>query len=99
MLVFVYSPFSLVCFQFFLFSFLPGYPAEQTIYLVNEEEKSFHFSFDKNSCYSEAHAAQLLVEPMVGVISPKSRFEIHITKVCTGTEFTSGFRTERTMKI
>jgi hypothetical protein len=50
-----------------------GFPAEQTVYLVNEEEKAFSFSFNEDSCYAEAHAAQLFVEPMSGSIPAKSR--------------------------
>ena len=46
------------------------------MYLVNEEEKSFSFSFDEDSCRSEAHAAQLLIEPMSGSIPAKSRYSI-----------------------
>ena len=43
------------------------------MYLVNEEEKAFSFSFNEDSCYAEAHAAQLFVEPMSGSIPAKSR--------------------------
>ena len=50
-----------------------GFPAEQTVYLVNEEEKAFNFSFDKDSCRADAHAAQLLIEPMSGSIPAKTR--------------------------
>jgi hypothetical protein len=53
-----------------------GIPTEQTVYLVNEEEKSFNFSFDEESCRSEAHAAQLMIEPMSGSIPAKSRYNI-----------------------
>ncbi|CAB3998552.1 Hypothetical predicted protein [Paramuricea clavata] len=55
---------------------LIGFPAEQTVYLVNEEEKAFSFSFNEDSCYAEAHAAQLFVEPMSGSIPAKSRVPI-----------------------
>ena len=50
-----------------------GFPAEQTVYLVNEEEKAFNFSFDKDSCRADAHAAQLLIEPMSGSVRAKTR--------------------------
>ena len=45
------------------------------MYLVNEEEKAFNFSFDEESCRAEAHAAQLFVEPMSGSIPAKSRYK------------------------
>lgn len=46
------------------------------MFLVNEEERPFRYSFHQDSCHAEAHAARLHVEPMAGVIPPKSRFEL-----------------------
>ena len=59
--------------SFFAFKNVLGFPAEQTVYMVNEEEKAFNFSFDEDSCRADAHAAHLIIEPMSGSVPAKSR--------------------------
>ena len=62
-----------VTFGHFLLLIFVGFPSEQTVYMVNEEEKAFNFSFDEDSCRADAHAAHLVVEPMSGSVPAKSR--------------------------
>ncbi|CAL1528044.1 unnamed protein product, partial [Lymnaea stagnalis] len=52
---------------------LVGREAKETIYLNNNEDIPFNFSFVEESCYTEGYSSQLKVEPMSGQLDPKSR--------------------------
>lgn len=46
----------------------------ETVWLINNENQSFHFSFDEDSTHSAGYSAQLYVEPMAGNIPAKSKW-------------------------
>jgi hydrocephalus-inducing protein len=50
-----------------------GHEAKETVLLINNENQSFHFNFDEDSTHSAGYSAHLFVEPMAGVLPPKSK--------------------------
>ncbi|XP_069510876.1 hydrocephalus-inducing protein homolog [Ambystoma mexicanum] len=59
-------------------SLLVGEEAKETVYLINNEKRSFSYSVEANSCHSEGRIHTLLVVPMEGVIPACSRIPITI---------------------
>ncbi|XP_030060864.1 hydrocephalus-inducing protein homolog [Microcaecilia unicolor] len=57
---------------------LVGHEAQAVVYLVNNEERAFAFSFRENSRFSEGFLSCLVVKPMEGDILPLSRIPITI---------------------
>ena len=55
------------------FSFLSGYTAHEVIHLLNDEATPLHFSFEEASRHAPGHIASLQIEPMKGVVEPKSK--------------------------
>ena len=50
-----------------------GSTARDTVYLVNTEDKQYHFTINENSCCSDDRRAKLKVSPMSGSILPNSK--------------------------
>lgn len=63
-------------------STITGHKAEETVYLINNEEQPFFFSFKKDSCNSAGYSNFLTVEPMYATIPPKSRF-VYLSSLCS----------------
>ncbi|XP_064641495.1 hydrocephalus-inducing protein-like isoform X2 [Lineus longissimus] len=59
-------------------SLLIGHEAKEMVHVMNNEDLPFHFSFLESSCYSAGHAAHLQVEPMSGIVPPKSMFPVNL---------------------
>ncbi|XP_075045519.1 hydrocephalus-inducing protein homolog [Mixophyes fleayi] len=59
-------------------SLLIGQAAEESVCLINNENKSFRFSIRESSCFSEGHIHSLTVTPMEGTIPPLCRIPICI---------------------
>ncbi|KAG8562376.1 hypothetical protein GDO81_015657 [Engystomops pustulosus] len=57
-------------------SLLIGQEVQETIYLINNEKKSFRFAIRDSSRFSEGCSQFLTVRPMEGTISPQSRVPI-----------------------
>ncbi|CAN2389289.1 axonemal central apparatus assembly [Pristimantis euphronides] len=57
-------------------SLLIGQEAQESIYLINSEEKSFSFAICDRSRFSEGCSHSLTVRPMEGTIPPHSRVPI-----------------------
>ncbi|GFS07093.1 hydrocephalus-inducing protein-like [Elysia marginata] len=57
---------------------LVGREAVETVFLTNNEDSHFNFSFAPDSCYSEGYASHLTVEPMQGQIPPKTRVPVNL---------------------
>nr|XP_033799169.1 hydrocephalus-inducing protein homolog isoform X3 [Geotrypetes seraphini] len=64
--------------HFNFLSLLVGREAQAVVYLVNNEEQAFTFSFRENSRFSEGFLCSLVVKPMEGDILPRSRNPITI---------------------
>uniref|UniRef100_A0A8C4S4T7 HYDIN axonemal central pair apparatus protein n=1 Tax=Erpetoichthys calabaricus TaxID=27687 RepID=A0A8C4S4T7_ERPCA len=56
-----------------------GLHAQQTVYLVNNEDTSFFFSFQEDSLHSEGFVYSLIVHPMEGSIHPQSSLPVIIS--------------------
>lgn len=54
-------------------SLLIGHEAVETVYITNNEQTPFQFSFAESSCYAAGYSANLTVEPMTGTLQPKVR--------------------------
>ncbi|XP_029465095.1 hydrocephalus-inducing protein homolog [Rhinatrema bivittatum] len=59
-------------------SLMLGHEAHAVVYLINNEEQDFAFTFRENSCFSEGFLSNLVVKPMNGDILPRSRIPITI---------------------
>ncbi|KAM4722980.1 hydrocephalus-inducing protein homolog [Rhinophrynus dorsalis] len=59
-------------------SIFVGHEVEETVYLLNNEDQSLTFTFRESSRFSEGFSHSLLVKPMEGTISPRSRLPIRI---------------------
>ncbi|XP_073515931.1 hydrocephalus-inducing protein homolog isoform X2 [Phyllobates terribilis] len=57
---------------------LLGQEVQESICLINSENKPFSFTFRENSRYSEGCSHSLTVRPMEGVIAPLSRIPISL---------------------
>ena len=53
--------------------FTTGHEAKETVWLINNEDQSFHFNFNEDSTHSAGYSAHLFVEPMAATIPPKSK--------------------------
>ncbi|MGH0129444.1 UNVERIFIED_CONTAM: hypothetical protein FKN15_002207 [Acipenser sinensis] len=60
-------------------SLLIGLDAHETVYIVNSEETAFNFSFRETSRHSEGFQDSLTLQPMEGVVPPKSRVPVVIS--------------------
>ena len=61
-------------FENFLFYDLnTGHEATESVNILNNEDLPFHFSFADSSLHSPGYSSHLYLEPMSGVIQPKSR--------------------------
>ncbi|RXM33054.1 Hydrocephalus-inducing protein [Acipenser ruthenus] len=58
---------------------LIGLDAHETVYIVNSEETAFNFSFRETSRHSEGFQDSLTLQPMEGVVPPKSRVPVVIS--------------------
>eukprot|EP00794_Sanderia_malayensis_P018879 gene18879-20779_t len=58
--------------------FLIGHKVVRTLNMINDEDRSFQFCFDKESCFAAGHVASLLIQPMEGVIEPRSKLPISV---------------------
>ncbi|XP_039618305.1 hydrocephalus-inducing protein-like [Polypterus senegalus] len=56
-----------------------GLQAQETVYLVNNEDTSFFFSFQEDSLHSEGFVYSLIVHPMEGSIHPQSSLPVIIS--------------------
>ncbi|OCT82470.1 hypothetical protein XELAEV_18025000mg [Xenopus laevis] len=61
------------------YSIFVGHELEEIVYLINNENKPFSYTFRENSRFSEGFSQSLLVKPMEGTISPLSRLPICIS--------------------
>lgn len=52
-----------------------GQSATDSVQLLSEEDSPMQFSFVDESCYTQGHSSHITVEPMSGVLPPKSRFD------------------------
>ncbi|XP_074644164.1 hydrocephalus-inducing protein homolog [Tubulanus polymorphus] len=59
-------------------SLLIGHEALETVHVINNEDTSFHFAFVERTCFSAGHASHITVEPMNGIVPPKSMFPINL---------------------
>ncbi|KAL5467034.1 hypothetical protein EMCRGX_G031201 [Ephydatia muelleri] len=59
-------------------SMFVGTQSQETVYLLNDESIPYHFAFTEQSCQFDGHSAQVLVEPMAGIIQPKTKLPIQI---------------------
>lgn len=50
-----------------------GHEAKETVWLINNENQSFHFNFDEDSTHSAGYSAHLFVEPMAGTLPARSK--------------------------
>ncbi|XP_053402100.1 hydrocephalus-inducing protein homolog isoform X11 [Mercenaria mercenaria] len=57
---------------------LIGHEAKETVWLINNENQSFHFNFDEDSTHSAGYSAHLFVEPMAGQLPPKSKIPVDL---------------------
>ncbi|XP_057292027.1 hydrocephalus-inducing protein-like [Hydractinia symbiolongicarpus] len=57
---------------------LVGHTAQQIVYLMNDEEKPFSFNIAESSRHAAGHVASLQVDPMKGVVAPRSKIPIYI---------------------
>ena len=51
----------------------------ETVFLINDENRSYFFSVRETSCHMPGHQASLSVSPMSGTVEPHSRVPILIT--------------------
>ena len=51
----------------------------ETVFLINDEDRSYFFSVRETSCHMPGHQASLSVSPMSGTVEPHSRLAILIT--------------------
>ena len=51
---------------------ISGHEAVEIVNIINNETTSYSFSFEEFSTYSAGHLSHLIVEPLRGVIPPKS---------------------------
>ncbi|XP_052229341.1 hydrocephalus-inducing protein homolog isoform X3 [Dreissena polymorpha] len=58
---------------------LIGHQADETVYLINNEDQPFNFYFDDDSRHSAGYSAELSVFPMAGQIAPKSSLPINLS--------------------
>ena len=56
-----------------LLLFSTGNKGVQTLNLINDEDKPFQFSIDKESLYAPGRVAHLAVIPLSGTIEAKSK--------------------------
>ena len=57
---------------------LVGTECHETVYLINDEEQPYSFSFVETSCYSDGHAAKVKVQPMSGTLQPNSKYGVYL---------------------
>ncbi|XP_069113582.1 hydrocephalus-inducing protein homolog isoform X2 [Argopecten irradians] len=57
---------------------LIGHQAVERVYLINQEDQPFSFSFEEDSCHSAGYSDHLRVEPMSGNIPAKSRLAVDL---------------------
>uniref|UniRef100_H3AN97 Abnormal spindle-like microcephaly-associated protein ASH domain-containing protein n=1 Tax=Latimeria chalumnae TaxID=7897 RepID=H3AN97_LATCH len=60
-------------------SILIGQEAQETIYIINNEDQPFSFMFRENSRHSAGHVSSLTVHPIEGTVSPCSRVPVVIS--------------------
>lgn len=59
-------------------SLLIGHEAKENIYIVNNEDSQFPFSFDEASLQATGYKNKLSVEPISGVLQPRSRLPVMV---------------------
>jgi hydrocephalus-inducing protein len=60
-------------------SLLTGRTGRELVHILNQESKEIEFEIDQTSCYSEARAEVVLVDPARGILKPNSKFPIELT--------------------
>ena len=55
-----------------------GHEASSTVNLINGEDEPLSFSIVDSSCQAAGYAVRVVVEPMQGVVPPKSRWIFRI---------------------
>jgi len=50
-----------------------GHEASSTVYLINGENEPLNFSIVDSSCQAAGYTVRVVVEPMQGVVPPKSK--------------------------
>ena len=57
---------------------LIGHQATESVYIINNEDEAFTYILEPDSCHSAGFSAHINVEPMTGIIPPKSRAPIQL---------------------
>ncbi|XP_071173399.1 hydrocephalus-inducing protein homolog isoform X10 [Mytilus edulis] len=57
---------------------LIGHAATESVYIINNEDEAFSYVMEQDSCHSAGFSAHIQVEPMTGIIPPKSRAPIQL---------------------